>query len=412
MNSKGRKFIILVGDGMGDYPQDSLEGKTPLEAAYTPQMDAVASRGIMGWAQTVPSTCEPGSDVANLSLLGYDPLVYHTGRAPFEAVSMGIRLKEGDVAVRCNLVCLDHQGRETVKMNSYSSGHISTEEARILINDLNQFLNHSGLSFFPGVSYRHILVWSGADPSVRTIPPHDLTGQDITDYLNPEGESGSIVKLIRQSWPFLSQHPVNKARQERGLLPANSIWLWGQGKTPKMPSFLDRFGLRGGVISAVDLLKGIGLSAGLESLFVEGITGYLDTNFRGKADKALSFLADKDLVYVHVEAPDEASHEGSQEKKIQALEAFDREVVGPVLEGLSRFKAYSLLIVTDHFTPVQVMTHTREPVPFAILFSEDQPRPARKRGFSERSAFEGEVSFLKGDRLMPWFLQYHQERSK
>ena len=245
MNSKDRKYIILVGDGMGDYPQDALEGKTPLEAAHTPHMDTVASQGIMGWAQTVPSACEPGSDIANLSLLGYDPLVYHTGRAPFEAVSMGIRLKEEDVAFRCNLVCLDHQDNETVKMNSYSAGHISTEEARILINDLNGFLAHPDLSFYPGVSYRHILVWAGADPSVKTPPPHDLTGQDVTDYLNSKGELGPIVNLMRQSWPFLSQHPVNKARQERGLVPANSIWLWGQGKTPAMPSFLDRFGLRG-----------------------------------------------------------------------------------------------------------------------------------------------------------------------
>ncbi len=410
MNSKDRKYIILVGDGMGDYPQDLLEGKTPLEAAHTPHMDKAASQGIMGWAQTVPSVCEPGSDIANLSLLGYDPLVYHTGRAPFEAVSMGIRLKEGDVAFRCNLVCLDHLGQETVKMNSYSSGHISTEEARILINDLDKFINLPSLSFFPGVSYRHILIWSGANPSARTAPPHDLTGQEVTDYLNSQGVLEPIVKLIRQSWPFLSQHPVNKARQEQGLVPANSIWLWGQGKTPDMPLFLDRFGLSGGVISAVDLLKGIGLSAGLESLFVEGMTGYLDTNFRGKAEKALAFLAEKDLVYVHVEAPDEASHEGSLEKKIQAIEAFDREVVGPVLEGLKHFEAYSLLIVTDHFTPVEVMTHTREPVPFTALRSEDQSRPARRRGFSERSAFEGEVSFLRGDQLMPWFLKIHQER--
>jgi 2,3-bisphosphoglycerate-independent phosphoglycerate mutase len=412
MNSKNRKYIILVGDGMGDYPQDLLEGKTPLEAAYTPHMDTVASQGLIGWAQTVPSVCEPGSDVANLSLLGYDPLVYHPGRAPFEAISMGVRLKEGDVAFRCNLVCLDHQGHETVKMNSYSSGHISTEDARILINDLNEFLNLPGLSFFPGVSYRHILVWTGADPSAKTAPPHDLTGQDVTDYLNSQGELEPVVKLIRQSWPFLSQHPVNKARQEQGLVPANSIWLWGQGKTPEMPLFLDRFGLRGGVISAVDLLKGIGLSAGFESLFVEGMTGYLDTNFRGKAEKALAFLTEKDLVYVHVEAPDEASHEGSLEKKIQAIEAFDQQVVGPVLEGLNRFEAYTLLIVTDHFTPIQVMTHTREPVPFTILRSEDQSRSARRRGFSERSAFEGEVSFLRGDRLMSWFLQFHQEKPK
>jgi len=405
MNSKGRKYIILVGDGMGDYPQEALDGKTPLEAAYTPHMDKTASQGIMGWAQTVPSACEPGSDIANLSLMGYDPLNYHTGRAPLEAVSLGIRLKEKDVAFRCNLVYLDHQGSEAVAMGSYSAGHISTEEAGILIHDLNEFLALPDLSFYPGVSYRHILIWSGGDPSVHTKPPHDLTGQDVKDYLNSQGELRPVVDLMRRSWPFLSQHPVNQARLERDLVPANSIWLWGQGKTPAMPSFLERFGLRGGVISAVDLLKGIGLSAGLESIFVEGMTGYLDTNFRGKAEKALAFLAEKDLVYVHVEAPDEASHEGSLEKKIQAIEAFDREIVGPVLMGLNRFETFSLMIVTDHFTPIQVMTHTREPIPFSIYCSEEKSRPPRKRGFSERAALEGEVSFLKGDQLMPWFLQ-------
>lgn len=404
MAPKNRKYIILVGDGMGDYPQEALDGKTPLEAAHTPHMDSVASQGILGWAQTIPPDCEPGSDVANLALLGYDPLVYHTGRAPLEAVSLGIRLQERDVAFRCNLVCLDRRVGGRVVMNSYSAGHISTEEARILIKDLNEFFSTSGLAFYPGVSYRHILVWSGADPSAKTLPPHDLTGQDVTGYLESQGNLEPVMDLIRRSWPFLGQHPVNRAREERGVPSANSIWLWGQGKAPVMPSFLERFGLRGGVISAVDLLKGIGLSAGMESVFVEGITGYLDTNYRGKAEKALSFLEEKDLVYVHVEAPDEASHEGSLEKKIQALEAFDREVVGPVMEGLGRFETYSLVIVTDHFTPIQKMTHTREPVPWTVLRSEDRSRPLRKRGFSERSAYEGEVSFPRGDQLMPWFL--------
>jgi 2,3-bisphosphoglycerate-independent phosphoglycerate mutase len=404
MEPEKRKYIILVGDGMGDYPQETLNGQTPLEAAYTPHMDGLAAQGILGWAQTVPSSSEPGSDIANLSILGYDPLVYHTGRAPLEAVSLGIQLGEGDVAFRCNLVCLDQLGDQGMVMNSYSAGHITSEEARILIHDLNDFLAHPDWCFYPGVSYRHILVWRGADPSVKTLPPHDLTGQEVSAYLNSQGDLGPVMDLMRRSWPFLRQHPVNLARQDRGLLPANSIWLWGQGKTPAMEPFLERFDLRGGVISAVDLLKGIGLSAGLESIPVEGITGYLDTNYRGKVEKALAFLAEKDLVFVHVEAPDEASHEGSLEKKIQAIEAFDREIVGPVLEGLEQFAASSLLVITDHFTPIQVMTHTREPVPLAVFCSEDLSRPVRKRGFSERAALEGEVSFPKGDLLMSWFL--------
>jgi 2,3-bisphosphoglycerate-independent phosphoglycerate mutase len=404
METEKRKYIILVGDGMGDHPQEPLEGQTPLEASHTPHLDGLAARGIMGWAQTIPSGCEPGSDTANLSIMGYDPLVYHTGRAPLEAVSLGIRLTEEDVAFRCNLVNLDQLGDQKMVMNSYSAGHITTEEARILINDLNDFLAHPDLCFYPGVSYRHILVWSGADPSAKTLPPHDLTGQEVSTYLNSQGDLEPIMDLMRRSWPFLRQHPVNQARQERGLLPANSIWLWGQGKTPVMAPFLERFGLQGGVISAVDLLRGIGLSAGLESIFVEGITGYLDTNYQGKVEKALTFLSQKDLVFVHVEAPDEASHEGSLEKKIQAIEAFDREIVGPVLEGLERFKAFSLLVITDHFTPIQIMTHTREPVPLTVFCSEDHSRSFRKRGFSERAALEGEVSFPKGDLLMSWFL--------
>jgi 2,3-bisphosphoglycerate-independent phosphoglycerate mutase len=404
MAAENRKYIFLVGDGMGDYPQEKLGGKTPLEAAHTPHLDDMASRGMMGWVQTIPAQCEPGSDIANLSLLGYDPLVYHTGRAPLEAVSLGIRLQTGDVAFRCNLVCLDHGPKASVFMKSYSASHITTEEARILIRDLDGFLGQEGLSFHPGVSYRHILVWTGGDPSAKTLPPHDLTGQEVTDYVFPQGPLVAIGNLIRKSWPFLSQHPVNQARQDKGLLPANSIWLWGQGRTPAMPSFKDRFGLQGGMISAVDLLKGIGLSAGLEPLYVEGITGYLDTNYRGKAAKALASLQDKDLVYIHVEAPDEASHEGSLDKKIQAIEDLDREVAGPVLAGLQEFDHYSLMVITDHFTPIQVMTHTREPVPFAVLRSEDR-KGSRKRGFSERSGLEGEVSFPKGDLLMPWFLK-------
>ncbi|MBA4392747.1 MAG: cofactor-independent phosphoglycerate mutase, partial [Desulfobacca sp.] len=370
MDSENRKYIILVGDGMGDYPQEALEGQTPLEAAYTPYLDGLAAQGIMGWAQTVPASCEPGSDTANLSILGYDPQVYHTGRAPLEAVSLGIRLEEKDVAFRCNLVCLDDRPDGAVMMHSYSAGHISTEEARLIINDLSGFLDHPDLTLYPGVGYRHILVWKGADPTLKTLPPHDLTGQDVSDYLQSQGKLGQVVDLMGRSRPFLSQHPINQERLKQGLVPANSIWLWGQGKTPDMPPFVERFGVRGAVISAVDLLRGIGLAAGMESLTVEGITGYLDTNYRGKVEKALDFLGGKDLVFVHVEAPDETSHEGNLGKKIQAIEAFDREIVGPILEGLKRFPAYSLLVVTDHFTPIQVMTHTREPVPLVVFCSE------------------------------------------
>jgi 2,3-bisphosphoglycerate-independent phosphoglycerate mutase len=405
VKDKNKKYVILVGDGMGDYPLEELDGRTPLEAAQTPHMDQLAARGILGWVQTIPPACEPGSDIANLTLMGYDPLVYHTGRAPLEAASQGVRLQGAEVAFRCNLVYLEKPGTDRFVMGSYSGGHISSEEGRMLIEALNQGLQGPALTFYPGVSYRHLLVWEGGDPTVKTRPPHDLTGQDVTDYLFDQGALAPVVDLMRRSWPILANHPVNRERVKQGKLPANSIWLWGQGKQPAMPPFLEKYGLKGGIISAVDLLRGIGTCLGWEILPVPGITGYLDTNYRGKAEKTLAALNDLDLVFVHVEAPDESSHEGSLENKIRAIEDFDREIVGRVRKGLRAFEDYALMVVTDHFTPISLMTHTREPVPMGIYRSADPPRTPRVRGFSERSAIEGEVAFPKGDELMPWFLK-------
>jgi 2,3-bisphosphoglycerate-independent phosphoglycerate mutase len=404
VKADNKKYVILVGDGMGDYPLEELDGQTPLEAARTPRMDQLAARGILGWVQTVPPGCEPGSDIANLSLMGYDPLKYHTGRAPLEAASLGIRLKDREVAFRCNLVHLEHRSADSVFMGSYSAGHISSEEGRTLIEALNEGLKGPSLTFYPGVSYRHLLVWDGGDPLVKTRPPHDLTGQEVTDYLFDQGALAPVVELMRRSWPILEGHPVNRERIGQGKLPADSIWLWGQGKQPTMPPFLEQYGRKGGIISAVDLLRGIGTCLGWEVLPVPGITGYVDTNYRGKAEKALEALHDLDLVFVHVEAPDESSHEGSLENKIKAIEDFDREIVGRVWEGLKAFEDYALMVVTDHFTPVSRMTHTREPVPMAVFRSTDPARNPRVRGFSERSAIEGDVGFPKGDELMSWFL--------
>jgi 2,3-bisphosphoglycerate-independent phosphoglycerate mutase len=318
---------------------------------------------------------------------------------------MGLELGEDEVAFRCNLVHLARRGNGAVFMDSYSAGHISSEEAGVLIEALNRDLKDERISFYPGVSYRHILLWKGVEASARTLPPHDLTGQEVTGHLQSEGPLGPVVDLMRRSWPVLEGHPLNRDRERQGKPSANSIWLWGQGKRPAMPGFPERYGLQGGMISAVDLLKGIGLAAGLEPLFVEGITGYLDTNYEGKAQKALEALRDKDLVYLHVEAPDEASHEGSLEKKIQAIEDFDLKVVGRVIQGLEEFPAFSLLIVTDHYTPLSVMTHTREPVPLGVLTSEHAGRPRRSRGFSEKSGLAGEVAFVEGEALMPWFIK-------
>jgi len=289
-------------------------------------------------------------------------------------------------------------------MGSYSAGHISSEEGRFLIQALNDALGESGRTFYPGVSYRHLLVWDGGDPSLKTRPPHDLTGQEVTAYLFEDKLLTPVTDLIRRSWPILEDHPINRERIGQGKLPANSIWLWGQGKQPTMPAFLEQYGRKGGIISAVDLLRGIGTCLGWEVLAVPGITGYLDTNYRGKAEKALEALKELDLIYVHVEAPDESSHEGSLENKIKAIEDFDREIVGRVWEGIKAFEDYALMVVTDHFTPISRMTHTREPVPMVVYRSGNSPRNPRNRGFSERSALEGEVGFPKGDELMRWFL--------
>jgi 2,3-bisphosphoglycerate-independent phosphoglycerate mutase len=404
VKEKNRKYVILVGDGMGDYPLEELDGKTPLEAAQKPHMDRLAAQGVLGWVQTVPPTCEPGSDIANLSLMGYDPLVYHTGRAPLEAASLGLSLQGDEVAFRCNLVHLERSDGDRFRMGSYSAGHITSEEGRQLVAALNEALQRPGRTFYPGVSYRHLLVWDGGDATVKTRPPHDLTGQDVTDFLFDRGTLAPVVELMRLSWPILEGHPVNRERIRQGKLPADSIWLWGQGKQPAMPPFLEQYGRSGGIISAVDLLRGIGTCLGWEILPVPGITGYLDTNYRGKAEKALAALKDIDLVYVHVEAPDESSHEGSLENKLRAIEDFDREIVGPVWEGMNAFEDYSLMVVTDHFTPISRMTHTREAVPMVVYRSGDAARKSRVRGFSERTAIDGEVGFPKGDELMGWFL--------
>ncbi|MBI5582756.1 MAG: phosphoglycerate mutase, partial [Deltaproteobacteria bacterium] len=294
MPLESKKYVLLVGDGMGDYPLEELDGKTPLEAARTPHMDRLAARGILGWVQTVPPACEPGSDIANLSLMGYDPLVYHTGRAPLEAASQGLQLQGEEVAFRCNLVHLEKKDPERFFMGSYSAGHISSEEGRILIEALNEGLKGPALTFYPGVSYRHLLVWNGGDPAVKTRPPHDLTGQDVTEYLFDQGALAPVVDLMRRSWPILEGHPVNRERIKQGKLPADSIWLWGQGKQPAMPPFLEQYGRKGGIISAVDLLRGIGTCLGWKILSVPGITGYLDTNYQGKAEKTLEALQDLD----------------------------------------------------------------------------------------------------------------------
>jgi 2,3-bisphosphoglycerate-independent phosphoglycerate mutase len=362
-----RKYIILVGDGMGDYPLMELEGGTPLEAARTPNMDRLVRRGRLGLVRTVPEGMEPGSDVANMSLLGYDPRRYHTGRGPLEAASMGIWLAADEMAFRCNLVTLEKDSSGVVRMGDYSSGHITTSESHELISALQSVVQETPLKLYPGISYRHLLVWPGGPENLKTTPPHDITGRPVAPYGQCYHEEPLLHAFVQQAAAVLADHPVNRRREAAGKRPANAVWPWGQGRAPAMPTLQERFGLSGAMISAVDLLKGLGVYAGLEPASVPGATGYLDTNYAGKVDAALSALQSGDLVYVHIEAPDETSHEGSLQKKIEAIEAFDEKVVGPMIEGAGRFPKVRLILVTDHFTPVSVRTHVADPVPFLLV---------------------------------------------
>jgi len=397
-----RKCVLLVGDGMGDYPLAELDGKTPLEAAHTPHMDRIAACRI-GCVQTIPPGMSPGSDVANMSLLGYDPSVGLTGRAPFEAASMGIPLGTRDVAFRLNLVTLDFRSDREIVMVSNSSGEIPTPEGRAIVETLQSELIVPGVQIHSGVAYRHLLVWEDGPLSADTIPPHDVQDQNMAEYLDPNG-GDPVVDLTRLSWPILAEHPVNQARRGEGLNEANSIWLWGQGKALKIPRFKDKFGLRGGVISAVDLIKGIGVYAGLQPIYVEGATGYLNTNFAGKAQGALTALEDLDFMFVHVEAPDEASHSGNIGEKIEAIEAFDDKVVGAVLKGLERFQDYRVMVASDHFTPISIKTHAIDPAPFGWA-TQSELAEGRTRGvFTEAAAKASGFRFEKGHDLMGAFL--------
>jgi 2,3-bisphosphoglycerate-independent phosphoglycerate mutase len=388
---------------MGDEPQEKLGGRTPLEAARTPHMDRVAAAGVLGLTETITADQEPGSDVANMAILGYDPDRFHTGRAPIEAASMGVELGPQDVAFRCNLVTVrnDEQGR--VVLADYSAGHITSEEGRELIETIRRRLGSASFRFYPGVSYRHLLVWRGGKADLRITPPHDVTGQPVDPYWQAYDQAPELGALVAAARPLLADHEVNRTRVSRGKSPANAIWLWGQGRKPSMPTFKERFGLTGVAISAVDLIRGLGVCAGLEAVIVPGATGYLDTNYAGKVAAACRALAEKDLAFVHVEAPDEASHEGKLDLKIEAIEAFDTRVVGPLLEACAALPQSRVLLVTDHLTPIRVKTHTRGLVPFAIL---DVPgrRKTEGRGFSERSAAATGLIVRPGHELMEKFV--------
>lgn len=392
------KFIILQGDGMADYPLEVLGGKTPLEAARTPNMDWLAKRGAFGLAHVIPTGFPPGSDVGNMSIMGYDPAVYHTGRSPLEAASMGVALGPKDIAFRCNLVTLAAGADDTV-MEDFTSGHISTDEGRQIIRDIGNALGGDGIEFFSGVSYRHLMVWRDGKEKMTTTPPHDITDQKISGYL-PNGDGAErLLKLMQASQAILADHPVNETRRANGQRPATSIWLWGQGRAPALPPLTKRFGIKGGVISAVDIIHGLGVYAGLERIDVPGITGFLDTNYRGKGEYGVKSLDKNDFVFIHVEATDEAGHMGDVEKKIQALEDFDEKVVGTVLKGMAHRKDWRVLLMPDHPTAIALKTHVSDPVPF-VLYSPQEPRNNGKVGYNEKDAARTGVVAKQAFKLM------------
>ncbi len=392
------KTVILVGDGMGDYGHAELGGKTILEAARTPGMDHLVSHGKLALLQTVPDGMLPGSDVANLSLLGYRPEEFYTGRSPLEAASMGVELGPDDIAFRLNLVNVrEEDGAMT--MVDYSGGHISTAEAHELISALEAALPAQGLALYPGISYRHLLVVDGDITGLETVPPHDYPEKDVTTFWQNYASVPLLADFVHRAKAILADHPVNVRRMADGKLSANCVWLWGEGKAPAMLSLNELFGVSGALISAVDLLKGIGVYAGMEVLEVEGATGYLDTNYQGKVDAALAALERHDFVFVHIEAPDETGHQGLLKEKLQAVEDFDRNIVQPIFAGLSGFEPFRVVVCMDHFTPVSLKTHTDDPVP-VLIYDSTQPVDGEFSSYSEENGRRAGVFYKNGAQFL------------
>ena len=398
------KYVVILGDGMADYPICELGNKTPLEVASKDNMDYLASKGVCGMVKTVPDGMKAGSDVANLSAMGYDPLTCYTGRSPLEAVSIGIDMKDDDIALRCNLVTLsDEDSIYDRTMVDYSAGEISTEEARVLIEAVNEELSREEIEFFSGISYRHCLIWNKGENNLSLTPPHDISDRKIKDYL-PKNEL--IFELMDKSRAVLENHPVNKKRVENGLKPANSIWLWGEGTKPNVDNFKEKTGLNGAVISAVDLIKGIGMSADMEVIEVLGATGNIDTNFVGKGEAGLKTLLDgNDFVYIHVEAPDECGHRGETENKVKAIEYIDRDIVKFVKEGLEKSgEDFRMMILPDHPTPIALKTHTSDPVPI-LIYDSRKDMGNDFKGYTENEAKKSSLIFDNGCNLMEYFLE-------
>ncbi len=377
-----------------------LNNLTPLQSANTPMLDSLCQQGELFLTRTVPRGYPPGSDVANLSLLGYRPDQYYTGRAPLEASAMGIDLQDDETAFRCNLVTLEQNNSKT-KMVDYSAGHISTEEAEELVSTIQNTCGTEQFKLYPGINYRHILVVKGTYPDMDTVPPHDYIGKDVSDAFQRYMNDSVWKALISRAAKVLAEHPVNTKRVAGGVNPANGIWLWGEGKLPSMPTFEQLYGIRGALISAVDLLKGLGINAGLEVMNIPGATGYIDTNYKGKAETALQCLEEKDFVFVHVEAPDEAGHQGSLKHKLQAIEDFDSKITAPIVQGLqARGKDFRLIATMDHYTPLSLRTHIDNPVPVLLYDSRNTDKGcglsySEKNGSTRNLLPDGETMMKK-----------------
>jgi 2,3-bisphosphoglycerate-independent phosphoglycerate mutase len=396
------KYVIIHGDGMADWPCEELGGKTPLEAARKPNMDLIATRGTLGLVATIPPGMPPGSDVGTMTMLGYDPAHYHTGRAPIEAASRGIELGPNDVVFRMNLVSLKPGDGGAPVMHDFTSGHISSEEAARIVSDIARELTGNGIEFHHGVSYRHLMVWRGGVTGTRLTPPHDITGQPVARYL-PAGEGADRLNaLMHRAAEILRDHPINRARRAEGKTDATSVWFWGQGKRPAVPTLKSRFGVDGSVISAVDLVNGLGRLAGLNVITVPGATGFLDTDYAAKARYGLASLKDRDFLLLHIEAPDEAAHMGRADLKVEALERIDELILAPMLAQLPAFGDFTLLLMPDHATPSKLKTHSNEPVPFAILTGSKslQNEANASRRYTEADAARTGVKVGDGYRLI------------
>ena len=398
------KYIVVLGDGMADQPLEELGGKTPLEYADTPGMDNLARWGEMGMVKNVPRGMAPGSDTANLSVLGYDPKIYYSGRSPLEALNIGVDMQEGDVAIRANLVTLtQEENYEDKRILDHSADEITTEEAKILLEAVKKELENEIFQFYTGTSYRHCLIWKEG-MTVPLTPPHDIRGKEIGEYLPDEP---ALLEMQKKSYEILKDHPVNRARMEKGLNPGNSLWFWGAGTKPSLDPFEEKFHKKGAMISAVDLLKGIAVGTSMKNIYVEGANGGLDTNYEGKADAALKALLEDgcDFVYVHVKAPDEMGHQGSIEKKIKAIEYLDQRVVARIKEGMDASgEDYRMLVLPDHPTPICVKTHTSDPVPYVLYDSRNKEE---KEGVCYSEAEAGKTGKLleKGHELIRYLLE-------